>query len=156
MLEELGQRILPTAYYWDPTSGTNYLDATQVINGITYYVNFDLGTMGSHTHPTTLPGSTDSLIFDGSSGINGHGQQYNGNAPCNFDVNLTLPVTLQNGYTSTITISNAVTMGIEGFQDNNIGTDNFVVAFAGANADVTESSMGKDTIMQPSVDRPPR
>jgi hypothetical protein len=132
-LEELGPRILPSIYNWDPTSGNN-IDATVVLNGTVYLANWDMGTMGSHTHPITLPTTNDTIVFDGSSGYNGHGQYYNGNADCNVDVNLSGPVVLQNGYTSTITISDGIALNIYGYTDNNIPADFFNVAFAGPNA----------------------
>lgn len=134
-LEELGQRILPTAYYWDPTSGQN-IDAQIEVNGIFYFANWDLGSMGSHTHPTTLPNpnGTDTVIFDGSSGYNGRHQYYNGNVNCSVDVNLAAITVLQNGYNATITIGDGIEWDINGYQDSDIGVDDFILAFAGPNA----------------------
>lgn len=137
-LEWLGKLILPSAspyYYWDPTSGDN-VDANAYVGGQIEYVNWDVGTMGSHTHPALLPSSSgaDTIFFDGSSGINGHGQEYNGNQPCNVDVNLTGNVQLQNGYNSQITIGDDLALNMYGYQDNDPNTDNFLVAFAGPNS----------------------
>jgi hypothetical protein len=73
-----------------------------------------------------VPENGDPATFDGSY-----------NSQCIVDVNTTQGlITLQNGYTATITIQDGITMNISGFEDDNVPLDNFVVAFAAANADL--------------------
>jgi hypothetical protein len=142
-LEELEPRtLLSASFFWDPTSGSN-IDATQVINGTTYYVNWDV-SMGTHTHPIVLPTSGDNVYFDGSSGINGHGQHYNGNAACTVSVNLAGHIFLQNGFTATITIPDGNELDSYGFVVYDIGVDNFVLAFGGPGA-VNNFASGNST-----------
>jgi hypothetical protein len=140
-LEELEPRTLLTStFYWDPTSGSA-IDANQVINGVTYYLNWDT-QFGLHTHPTSLPTSTDNVVFDGSSGYNGHGQYYNGNAPVTVDVNLSGNIFLQNGFNATITINDGMALTCTSYTDNNIGTDDFVVTFGGSSAALNFGATG--------------
>lgn len=71
-----------------------------------------------------VPENGEPATFDG-----------NFNSQCIVDMNTTQGlITLQNGYTAPITIKDGITMEISGFEDANIGLDNFVVAFAGADA----------------------
>jgi hypothetical protein len=113
-LEELEPRCCPspltgggTGVIWDPQAGTpNY--------NWSYGPNWQNGV-------APAPGVT--AIFDG---------RYN--LPCDVDINTSNPIVLQNGYTATMTIQNGITMGITGYQDVNIGADNWVLAFAAPNA----------------------
>ncbi len=140
-LEELEPlNLLSSTFYWDPTSGSA-IDANQVINGTTYYVNWDT-QFGLHTHPTSLPTSTDNVVFDGSSGYNGHGQYYNGNLPATVDVNLSGNIFLQNGFNAEITINDGMALTCTSYTDNNIGADNFEVAFGGSSAALNFGATG--------------
>src|SRR5690348_13248312 len=67
-LEWLEDRLAPAAVnmYWDPTSGANASTTA----------NWDVGSLGSGTHPAAAPGNTpnetDTIYFDGTIGRGGN------------------------------------------------------------------------------------
>ena len=104
---------------WNPVPNGDYLWSDPL--------NWSTGVVPENGLPATFDGNVN-------------------NSKCIVDVNTTQGLTtLQNGYTATITIQNGITMNISGFQDNNVGLDNFVVAFAGPNA-VQNYGPGQDVM----------
>lgn len=101
-LEVLEDRCCPAALYWDPTFGNIASDAS----------NWDVGSLGSGTHPAAAPGANDTVTFSGATMA--------GNEPCHWDYSTTVAgVIFSNKYNQILSVLSNINLSV--------GTDRFYV-----------------------------